>query len=61
MNFFEGIRKNHVLPQHKRENNDRGAAMVEYAFLCAGIAAVVVFGVNIFGERLLAAFGSFGI
>jgi len=61
MNYFEGIRKNLVRLQRNRENDERGAAMVEYALLLSGVAAVVVVAVNTFGERLLAAFGNFGI
>ena len=59
MNIFERIHLSIIVIRHRRENADKGAAVVEYALLLAGMAVVVGVAVFELGGRLTAYFGTF--
>ena len=54
MNIFERIYMTMAVLQVRREQGDKGAAMVEYALLVVGMAVVVAAAVILFGTRITA-------
>lgn len=59
MSIFERVYMVMMVRPVGKERADKGAAMVEYGLLVAGIAVVVSGAVVLFGERLTTEFGSF--
>ena len=58
MRIFERIYLAMAMLQDRRERGDKGAAMVEYALLVAGIAVVVGGAVALLGGRVSTMFGT---
>lgn len=52
MFIFERICLTMAMLQDRRENNERGASMVEYALLVAGMAGVVAGAVILLGGKI---------
>jgi len=52
MTIFERIYMTITMLQDRRENNEKGAAMVEYALLVAGMALVVGVAVAALGDKI---------
>lgn len=58
MSIFERIYMTMATLQGRREQGDKGAAMVEYALLVAGIAVVVGVAAAALGGRVTTMFGT---
>ena len=52
MSIFERIYMTMAMLQDRREQGDKGAAMVEYALLVAGMAVVVAAAVLLFQGKI---------
>lgn len=52
MSIFERIYMSIAVLQDRRDRDEKGASMVEYALLVAGMAAVVVAAVALLGGRI---------
>lgn len=59
MTIFERILGTMITLLDRREDGEKGAAMVEYALLVAGIAVVVGAAVALLGGRITTMFAGF--